>query len=137
MKKIATVLVAAIALSGCAQHSNKIEPSYVSPAIYAGRSCNQLMSERNEIVVTVNELSKAQNKSATNDAVLTGIAILVFWPAAIAMATTKDNQAAVSAAKGNYDAITTQMKTQGCSIPSEPVAAAKTAPGEKNKDNTE
>lgn len=120
MKLTAISLSVLISVAGCAQHSNQIEASYVSPATYSGRSCNQLMAERNEIVSTVNELSAAQDKSATNDAVLTGVALLVFWPAAIAMAATKDNATAVSAAKGNYDAITAQMKNQGCKLPPAP-----------------
>lgn len=117
MKLVSLSLIASISVAGCAQHANKIEPSYVSPNAFAGRSCSQLLTERNEIVRQVNELNAAQNKSATNDAVLTGVALLVFWPAAIALAATKDNATAVSAAKGNYDAITTQMANKGCKLP--------------------
>jgi len=40
------------------------------------------------------------------------------------LAATEDNATALSAAKGNYDAITTQMKSQGCTLPPEPVQAA-------------
>lgn len=127
MKLVTLSLIASVTLAGCAQHSNQIEASYVSPNAYAGRSCNQLMAERNEIVRQVNELTAAQNKSATDDAVLTGIALLVFWPAAIALAVTKDNATAVSAAKGNYDAITTQMTSKDCKIPANSVAPTSTA----------
>lgn len=42
---------------------------------------------------------------------------MLFWPAAIALAATKDQESALSSAKGNYDAITAQMTSKGCTIP--------------------
>lgn len=121
-RTILTPLVAASLLaSGCAQSAKQIEASYVSPGVYSGRSCNQLMAERNDIARKVNGLVVEQDKAATNDAVLTGVALLVFWPAAIGLAVTKDNATALSAAKGNYDAITEKMASQGCAVPAEPV----------------
>lgn len=131
-RKISAALVAAIALSGCAQSPDKIEASYVSPNQFKGRSCNQLMGERNEIASRVNTLNKEQQKAATNDAVATGVALVIFWPAALALAASKDNATALSAAKGNYDAITTQMRTQGCKLPPEPVQA-EPEPAEKKR----
>jgi hypothetical protein len=80
------------------------------------------MGERNEIASRVNKLNSEQQSAATTDAVLTGVALVIFWPAAIALAATKDNATALSAAKGNYDAITTQMRKQSCSLPAEVVA---------------
>ena len=126
MKKPTSIglLVAGIALSGCAQPPDQVEASYVSPNQFKGRSCSQLMSERNEIVRRVNDLTQQQKEAATTDAVATGVALVVFWPAAFVLAATEDNATALSAAKGNYDAITTQMKSQGCTLPPEPVQAA-------------
>lgn len=123
MKKTsAAILSAAVTLSACAQSPNQVEASYVSPSTYAGRSCNTLMAERNEIVSRVNVLTKEQQTAATTDAVATGVALVIFWPAAIALAATKDNATALAAAKGNYDAITKQMQKQGCALPPEPIA---------------
>jgi len=75
------------------------------------------MIERNEIVRNVNSLTEDQNKAATDDAVITGIALVLFWPAAIALAATKDKASALSVAKGNYDAITSTMEQKGCRLP--------------------
>lgn len=122
MKPLCLALCASVVASGCAQPPDQVEASYVSPSTYAGRSCTQLMDERNEIASRVNALNKAQKDAATTDAVATGVALVVFWPAAFALAATKDNAGALSAAKGNYDAITTQMRKQGCKLPPEPVA---------------
>ena len=75
------------------------------------------MLERNDIVRKVNSLTVDQNKAATDDAVITGIALVLFWPAAIALAATKDKSSALSVAKGNYDAITLTMEKKGCRLP--------------------
>jgi len=110
---LSSVLVAA----GCAQSAKNVEAAYVSPSAFSGRSCNSLMIERNEIVRNVNSLTEDQNKAATDDAVITGIALVLFWPAAIALAATKDKASALSVAKGNYDAITSTMEQKGCRLP--------------------
>ena len=52
---------------------------------------------------------------------LTGVALVIFWPAALGLAATKDNETALSTAKGNYDAITAKMTQKGCKIPTAPV----------------
>ncbi|MFW8593060.1 hypothetical protein [Cribrihabitans neustonicus] len=111
------ILAAAVALAGCAQNPDKIAASYVSPSSYQGRSCAQLMAERNEIVSRLNLLNAEQKQAATNDAIATGVALVLFWPAAFALAATKDHATALSAAKGNYDAITAQMTQKGCDMP--------------------
>ncbi len=129
----AFTLSALMALSACAQQPDKIAASYVSPTTYEGRSCRQLMAERNEIVTRVNTLNAEQKEAATTDAVATGVALFLFWPAAIALANTKDSSSALSAAKGHYDAITAQMKKKGCALPPEPVQPAPQDPTEKRK----
>lgn len=125
MKKtiLSATAICFLSISACTQGADKIEASYVSPSAFSGRSCSQLMTERNEIVHKVNSLTRAQDKSAQTDAVATGVALLLFWPAAFALAATDDNATALSAAKGNYDAITERMKQQGCKIPAEQVSA--------------
>jgi hypothetical protein len=124
----ALTLATAFAVSGCAQQAGSVAPSYVSQNVYAGRSCSQLMTERNDIVRQVNTLTSDQNKSATTDAVTVGVALLVFWPAAIALAATDDKAQELSVAKGNYEAITGQMRAKGCTVPEDslPQAPAKT-----------
>ncbi|HBS49826.1 MAG TPA: hypothetical protein DEA05_06925 [Rhodobacteraceae bacterium] len=118
-------------MTACAPAPDQVEASYVSPSTYAGRSCAQLMAERNEIVSRVNALNQQQKDAATTDAVATGVALVLFWPAAFALAATKDNATALSAAKGNYDAVTAQMRQQNCPLPPEPVAPVQ--PEEKKR----
>ncbi len=115
--KMSFGLIGLLIASGCAESAKNVDAAYVSPNVYAGQSCNSLMTERNEIVRRVNNLTKQQNKAATDDAVITGIALVLFWPAAIALAATDDNSSELAVAKGNYDAITSKMQQQGCSLP--------------------
>ncbi|MEM9552079.1 MAG: hypothetical protein AAGA05_12945 [Pseudomonadota bacterium] len=121
--KKAALLAACVAVSACAQQPHKIEASYVSRSAFEGKGCNDLLAERNDIVRHVNDLSAKQKKAATTDAVATGVALVLFWPAAFALATTSDNSGALSLAKGNYDAISSQMQLQGCNVPNDQFAA--------------
>ncbi|AAV95315.1 hypothetical protein KQ247_19125 [Ruegeria pomeroyi] len=131
--KFSAILAISGLVAGCAQQPNQVAASYVSPSTYDGRSCANLLQERNEIVGRVNQLTSEQKEAATTDAVLTGVALVVFWPAAIGLAATKDNATALSAAKGNYDAITAKMTQKGCALPPEPVAPSPVATEEKKK----
>lgn len=121
LKSLALALTVPLTLGACVSQPEKIQSSYISPSTYAGRNCNQLMSERNEIVGRVNMLTAQQKKAANNDAVATGVALLLFWPAAFALAASNDSSTALSSAKGHYDAVTQQMRTQGCKMPPEPI----------------
>lgn len=116
MYKLASMLGLVAILAACAQQPNKVEATYISPSQYGGKSCKQLLAQRNEIVSRVNLLTKKQKKAADTDAALVGVTMVLFWPAAFAMLLTEDENQALSMAKGEFDAITTQMEKRGCSI---------------------
>lgn len=117
MKKLLGALCLVPLLAACAESPNQIEAAYVSPSAFQGRSCNALMIERNDIVQSVNHLTAKQKEAATTDAVAMGVGLFLFWPAILAVGLTDDNAAELAVAKGNYDAITTQMTAQKCKIP--------------------
>ncbi|MFK7754660.1 MAG: hypothetical protein AB8B51_19190 [Sedimentitalea sp.] len=120
MKRMLLPLVlGATVLAGCAEQAKNVQSNYVSPSTFVGLSCSQLLSERNEIARSVNTLVEEQNKAATTDAVATGVALVLFWPAAFLLATTDDKSNALASAKGNYDAITLRMEQQRCKMPTE------------------
>ncbi|WP_377191381.1 hypothetical protein [Ruegeria meonggei] len=114
MRRFITAVALLPLVTACAQSPDKVGATYVSPSIFDGRSCQQLHAERNQIASNVNKLTADQKKSATNDAVLTGVTLVLFWPAALAMAATQDHADQLAAAKGNYDAITQAMQTKNC-----------------------
>ncbi len=121
MKKVIFSIAAISILAACAPSPNQVSASYVSPVVYDGQSCKKLMAERNQIASEVNLLTAKQQKSSTNDAVATGIALVLFWPAAFALALTEDQSAQLAQAKGNFEAIEAQMRNKGCQMPTVPV----------------
>jgi hypothetical protein len=81
MKPIA-LLVAAAAPAGCASKSSEITPTYVSPVMYQSHTCKQLAQEAEGVSVRAAQVSGVQDAKRSNDQVATGVAIVVFWPAA-------------------------------------------------------
>ncbi|MDA9223784.1 hypothetical protein N9P17_02575 [Tateyamaria sp.] len=116
--RIATAFVFAssIALSGCAKSPDKIVGTYVSPSTYSYMSCNQLIQERNAVVMKVDEFSVSQKKEANEDAVATGVALVLFWPAALFLADGGGNEAQLANLKGHYEALSTQISRKGCKV---------------------
>ena len=82
VRLILTTIVAAAALGGCASKSSEIIAAYVSPISYQSYTCQQLGMEAQAISAKAAELSGAQDQKRTNDQIATGVAIVVFWPAA-------------------------------------------------------
>lgn len=102
---IASVLLAALFGQGCASTSDKISAQYVSPIQYQNYSCNQLAEEAQRLSSRVAQLSGAQDQKATNDAIVTGVAIVVFWPAAFLVGGNDQTTAELSRLKGEFDTI--------------------------------
>lgn len=123
MKKIAILPILGM-LAACAEQPSKIEASYVSSNAFRGQSCGDLMAERNQIVLEVNELTAQQKKAADTDAAMMGVGLILFWPAVLAVGMTDDKSEALAAAKGNYNAVTRQMAESGCPMPAEQLASA-------------
>ena len=72
----------ALLLANCATRSSEITAAYVSPISYQGYTCQQLGMEAQAVSAKAAELSGAQDQKRTNDQIATGVAIVVFWPAA-------------------------------------------------------
>ena len=115
MKKLVPILGLVSFVAACAQQPDKVQPTYISSSNYTGKSCNQLMEERNQVVSRVNALTKKQKTAANTDAALVGVTMVLFWPAAFAMLLTEDESNSLAEAKGEYEAITKRMSDRGCS----------------------
>ena len=92
-------------LAGCASSADKIGPQYVSPLQFSAYGCDQLSLEAQRISGRVAQLSGVQDQKATNDAIVTGVAIVVFWPAAFLVGGNDQNTAELSRLKGEFDTI--------------------------------
>jgi hypothetical protein len=127
---ILPVLISLAMSSGCAQKSTDISASYVSPLTYQSHSCKQLVQEANRVSARVGELSGVQNKKASNDAVATGVAIVVFWPAAFFIKGDKQTAGELARLKGELEAMEKTSIQKNCGIvfqrQAEPKPAKKT-----------
>lgn len=106
----------AIAVSGCAQKSSKIAGAYTSPILYQSYSCRQLGEEGARISARASQVSGVQDKNAQKDAVATGIAIILFWPAAFFVGGSGGNRAELARLKGELEAIEKVSIQKNCSI---------------------
>ncbi len=123
-KTIATVLAASIALGGCATSSSNIAASYTSPMQYQAYDCPQLIGEAQRIHGRVNQLAGRLDEAASNDKVLVGVGMVLFWPVLFALGGTKQQEADYARLKGEYDAVQQALIARKC----EPGAAPGTAP---------
>lgn len=110
------ILAAAAVLAGCASRADNIGASYVSPTQYASYDCRALREEAARVSSRANAAAGAQNAKATNDAVATGVALVVFWPAAFLVRGDGASAAEVARLKGQMDAIEEASVQKRCGI---------------------
>jgi len=110
------VVAAASLVGACASSSADIAPSYVSPIQYQSYTCPQLSEEAQRVASAVAQTSGAQDKQRTNDAVATGVAIVLFWPAAFLVGGDKQTAAQLAQLKGQFDAIQQASIRKNCGL---------------------
>ncbi len=122
-KNTTIVLAVSIALGGCATSSSNIAASYTSPMQYQSYDCAQLTSEAQRIQGRVNQLAGRLDEAASNDKVLMGVGMVLFWPALFALGGTKQQEADYARLKGEYDAIGQALIAKKCDQGTAPVPA--------------
>lgn len=116
MKRISAVfLSASVALAGCATSSKDIATNYVSPVQFQSYDCNQLQSEAVRIQSRVSQLGGRLDEAATNDKSITGVGMILFWPALFFLGGNKQQEAEYGRLKGEYDAIQQSAVDKKCS----------------------
>ena len=115
IRLISAVLLAA-AVAGCASDSKDIAAAYVSPTAYASFSCPQLREEASRISSRAAQAVGAQDQKASNDAVATGVGVVLFWPALFFIKGDSTTAAEVSRLKGEMEAIETASIQKRCGI---------------------
>lgn len=117
MKRLFTAAIcASIAVSGCAQKSENITAAYVSPVAYQGFTCRQIREEATRVNARAAQAMGLQDKAATNDAVATGVALVLFWPAAFFISGNRENGAEVARLKGELEALEQANIRKNCGI---------------------
>ena len=104
-------------VSKCASTSADIQPRYISPLHYAHYTCDQIRTEATRLATDVARVSGIQDKKASSDAVATGLAMTVFWPAVLMVSGDDDTTVAeLRRAKGQFDAIEKVAIEKDCGI---------------------
>lgn len=123
MKKLTIAAsCAALMIAGCATNSANVTAQYVSPANFSSLNCEQVREELLRVSARVRQVSGQQDRKATNDAVATGIGIIVFWPALFFLMS-DDHAAELGRLKGEYEALEHTARTKQCAVAAELSAA--------------
>ncbi|MBM4231110.1 MAG: hypothetical protein FJ184_10235 [Gammaproteobacteria bacterium] len=112
--KLSVAAIASLFIGGCATSSKNIAAVYVSPAQYQSYDCKQLLAEADRIRTRVVQLGGRLDEAATNDKMIAGAAVLIFWPALFALGGTKEQEAEYARLKGESDAINQAMIQKKC-----------------------
>ncbi|MEJ7805905.1 MAG: hypothetical protein WKG03_08305 [Telluria sp.] len=102
---ILAVLGLCLALSGCATASKDVAATYMSPALFDAYNCEQLSGELQRIAGRVVQLGGRLDTAATNDKALTGVGLILFWPALLHVGGNKVPEAHYARLKGEFDAV--------------------------------
>lgn len=115
MRRIVTVALCG-ALAACASKSSDIRASYVSPIQYQSYTCQQLAEEAARISARASEVAGVQDSARSNDAAMTAVAVIIFWPALFALKGDKQAAAELARLKGEIEAIEKVSIQKGCDI---------------------
>ena len=124
---IAAVTLAAL-VGACASKSSDITAAYISPVSYQNYTCQQLAQEAQAVSTRAAQVAGAQDQKRSNDQVATGIAIVVFWPAAFLVGGDGPTAAELSQLKGQMVAIEQASIQKRCAIQFQPIAPAPPPP---------
>ena len=136
--RTAAILAATLTIcAGCASSSDKIGAQYVSPLQYSNYDCTQLSLEAQRISARVAQLSGVQDQKATNDAIATGVAIVIFWPAAFLVGGNDFNTAELGRLKGEFETIEQVAIQKKCGFDFRRQSAIQTAATNRKPPRTE
>ncbi len=106
----------ALLLTGCAKSASEVQPAYTSPIPYQKYSCSQLGAEAQRVSHRAAELSGVQDQKAEGDAVATGVAIVIFWPAAFLVNGDDHTTAELARMKGEIETIEKVAIEKNCHL---------------------
>jgi hypothetical protein len=110
-------VLAVIAQTGCASSPDSISARYVSPNMYQNWSCDQLLDEKMRLTKEVERIAGLQRENANADAAMMTVGLIIFWPALIGLAATKDRKGELGQLKGEYDAVDLSLRSRQCTLP--------------------
>lgn len=114
--RIVWAVIAAAIVAGCASRSENISAAYVSPMQYEPYNCAQIAEESVRLVHRANEVAGVQDKKATNDAIATTVAIVIFWPAAFLVGGNDQKTGELARLRGELEALEQASIRKKCGI---------------------
>jgi len=105
LKKISVYLMCILFVVSCSNSSKDIVAIYVSPEQYSNLDCDQIRAEMQRVAGKVRSITGQLDKNAGNDKVVTGVSLILFWPAVFFLGGTKEEEAEYARLKGEYDAL--------------------------------
>jgi hypothetical protein len=125
MKQIGlTIAALALTLGGCATGSAGIHAEYAPVMMYQGYSCQQLAMEDGRLRGQVAALKGEVDHDATNDKIMTGVGVVLFWPALFFIKGNGEAESQYAELKGQHEAIQQAYMMKGCADPNSPANAA-------------
>ena len=111
--KSITALTLAATMAGCAATPDSIPAAYVSPTAYNGQSCSQLNAAAAQLNARLATATGQQTEQANNDAAMTAVSLILFWPAAFFIGG-NDQSPAIAQMRGEAEAIRSAAMNRGC-----------------------
>ena len=108
------LVAVSLALAGCASSTKKLSAAYVSPSQYANLDCAQLGEESARLRARYVEVGASVDKAAANDAGITAVGAVLFWPALFFLGGNQQQEAEYSRLKGEYDAVSQTASLKKC-----------------------
>lgn len=113
-KAILMISAVCIALGGCATPSSDIAPLHASSMQYQGDDCAQLAREAERLQTRVVQIGGRLDTAAANDKALTGVGVVLFWPALMLLGGTKQQEADYARLRGEYEAVQKSAIVRKC-----------------------
>ncbi len=114
LPKLCLTSAIALALAACSSSTENISASYVSPLKYDTYSCSQLGEEYARLQAKGREIFQEQDDKADNDAIATGVGLVLFWPA-LFFINSSDLEHQVASLKGDLEAVEVSSIKKNCS----------------------
>lgn len=116
LKKALIATCAASIVTGCASTSEDIAATYVSPIKYESFSCRQIGEEATRISARASHAMGVQDQQASDDAGVTALSLILFWPAVFFIDGDDTNAVEVARLKGEMDALEQASIQKNCDI---------------------
>lgn len=118
MRSTSTTMLAASALllAACssAPKSHEVQGAYVSTSKFASMSCDQLISEAENLRRATPALAAAVDKHREQQTAVEVVTWVLFWPAAFALDKGTEYSQPLAQAKGELEAIQSALRQKKC-----------------------